>query len=102
MPDTDWSFIFIDSIFQNMKLLSTSVRAMANPLKQTSAALSTSASRLDQAYRVEADTFGELKVPVEKYYGAQTLRSVMNFPIGDRASERMPRPVIKGKERLRS
>jgi len=78
-----------------MKLLSTSFRAMANPLKQTSAALSTSASKLDQAYRIEADTFGELKVPVEKYYGAQTLRSVMNFPIGDRASERMPRPVIK-------
>ena len=36
------------------------------------------------------------QVPAEKYYGAQTLRSVMNFPIGDRASERMPRPVIKG------
>jgi len=36
-----------------------------------------------------------LKVPVDKYYGAQTLRSVMNFPIGDRASERMPKPVIK-------
>jgi len=78
-----------------MKLLSTSFRAMAAPLKQTSAALSTSAAKLDQAYRIEADTFGELKVPVEKYYGAQTLRSVMNFPIGDRASERMPRPVIK-------
>merc|ERR1719411_459210 len=50
---------------------------------------------MDQAYRIEADTFGELKVPAEKYYGAQTLRSVMNFPIGDRASERMPLPVIK-------
>ena len=35
------------------------------------------------------------KVPNEKYYGAQTLRSVMNFPIGDRSSERMPLPVIK-------
>merc|ERR1712215_425102 len=35
------------------------------------------------------------KVPADKYYGAQTLRSVMNFPIGDRASERMPLPVIK-------
>ena len=81
-------------------LLSTSFRAMANPLKQPSAALSTSVVKLDQAYRIEADTFGELKVPVEKYYGAQTLRSVMNFPIGDRASERMPRPVIKGNDRL--
>ena len=36
-----------------------------------------------------------MQVPAEKYYGAQTLRSVMNFPIGDRASERMPLPVIK-------
>ena len=35
------------------------------------------------------------QVPAEKYYGAQTLRSVMNFPIGDRSSERMPLPVIK-------
>ncbi|XP_043257691.1 fumarate hydratase, mitochondrial-like isoform X1 [Colletes gigas] len=44
-------------------------------------------------YRVERDTFGELKVPCDKYYGAQTMRSKMNFPIGD-ASERMPYNVI--------
>ncbi|XP_021963273.1 fumarate hydratase, mitochondrial isoform X1 [Folsomia candida] len=46
-------------------------------------------------YRLEADTFGELKVPADKLYGAQTLRSVMNFPIGGNP-ERMPLPVIKG------
>jgi len=46
-------------------------------------------------HRIEKDTFGELQVPDEKYYGAQTLRSVMNFPIGDPSSERMPLPVIK-------
>merc|ERR1711971_1022173 len=46
-------------------------------------------------HRIEADTFGELQVPNEKYYGAQTLRSVMNFPIGDPSSERMPLSVIK-------
>jgi hypothetical protein len=40
-------------------------------------------------FRIEADTFGELKVPSDKLYGAQTLRSVMNFPIGGN-SERMP------------
>ena len=39
--------------------------------------------------RVESDTFGELKVPADKYYGAQTMRSQMNFPIGGE-SERMP------------
>ncbi|XP_058792712.1 fumarate hydratase, mitochondrial-like isoform X2 [Phymastichus coffea] len=44
-------------------------------------------------FRLERDTFGELKVPADKYYGAQTMRSVINFPIGDR-SERMPKGVI--------
>merc|ERR1712106_693738 len=71
------------------------LKALAPTIRGSAAALSTSSAKLDQAYRVEADTFGELKVPAEKYYGAQTLRSVMNFPIGDRASERMPLPVIK-------
>jgi fumarate hydratase class II len=40
-------------------------------------------------YRIEADTFGELQVPDNKYYGAQTVRSTMNFPIGGE-SEKMP------------
>lgn len=44
--------------------------------------------------RIESDTFGELKVPADKYYGAQTMRSVLNFPIGG-PSERMPEPVIR-------
>ncbi|XP_029156105.1 fumarate hydratase, mitochondrial-like [Nylanderia fulva] len=44
-------------------------------------------------YRIERDTFGELKVPIDKYYGAQTLRAVMNFPIGG-TFERMPYGVI--------
>lgn len=45
-------------------------------------------------YRLERDTFGELKVPADKYYGAQTVRSTMNFKIGG-PSERMPIQVIK-------
>ncbi|XP_042907614.1 fumarate hydratase, mitochondrial [Parasteatoda tepidariorum] len=44
--------------------------------------------------RKEFDTFGELNVPAEKYYGAQTMRSMMNFNIGGE-SERMPPPIIK-------
>ncbi|KAL0266627.1 UNVERIFIED_CONTAM: hypothetical protein PYX00_009119 [Menopon gallinae] len=44
-------------------------------------------------FRIEADTFGELKVPNNKYYGAQTVRSTINFPIGGE-TERMPYPVI--------
>lgn len=39
--------------------------------------------------RKEYDTFGELEVPADRYYGAQTARSKMNFPIGGE-SERMP------------
>ncbi|XP_011499132.1 PREDICTED: fumarate hydratase, mitochondrial-like isoform X1 [Ceratosolen solmsi marchali] len=51
------------------------------------------ASKGNDKFRIEKDTFGELKVPADKYYGAQTMRSVINFPIGDK-SERMPQAVI--------
>ncbi|RYG72904.1 class II fumarate hydratase [Lentibacillus lipolyticus] len=43
-------------------------------------------------YRVEKDTLGEINVPADKYWGAQTQRSKQNFPIGD---ETMPEEVIK-------
>lgn len=39
--------------------------------------------------RMETDTMGEMEVPSDKYYGAQTARSMMNFPIGDE-NEKMP------------
>lgn len=42
-----------------------------------------------QATRKETDSFGEIEVPAEKYYGAQTARSKLNFPIGDE-TECMP------------
>lgn len=42
-----------------------------------------------KGYRIEKDTFGEVKVPADKYYGAETVRTMMNFPVGD-AFERMP------------
>ncbi|XP_066248333.1 fumarate hydratase, mitochondrial-like [Euwallacea similis] len=44
-------------------------------------------------FRIEKDTFGELKVPSNKYYGAQTVRSTINFAIGGEF-ERMPYPII--------
>lgn len=46
------------------------------------------------AHRKEADTFGPLEVPADRYWGAQTQRSLMNFDIGGEA-ERMPAPLIK-------
>jgi fumarate hydratase, class II len=44
------------------------------------------------AYRLEHDTMGEVKVPADKYWGAQTQRSVENFLIGPPAS--MPAEII--------
>ena len=44
-------------------------------------------------YRIEHDSMGEMKVPADKYWGAQTQRSRENFPIGV-GLETMPREII--------
>ena len=43
-------------------------------------------------YRVETDSMGEVRVPADKYYGAQTGRSLSNFKIG---SDRFPSEMIR-------
>ncbi|KAF8595579.1 fumarate hydratase [Ceratobasidium sp. AG-I] len=60
----------------SLRLFSTTTRAMA------------------QKFRSERDTFGELQVPADVYWGAQTQRSLMNFDIGG-PTERLPPPLIK-------
>ncbi len=45
------------------------------------------------SFRVEKDTMGEIKVPSDKYWGAQTQRSIYNFEIGN---EKMPLEVVYG------
>lgn len=45
-------------------------------------------------FRIEKDTMGEVRVPADKYWGAQTERSRNNFKIGAEAS--MPREVVYG------
>ncbi|KAJ3284049.1 fumarase fum1 [Borealophlyctis nickersoniae] len=47
-----------------------------------------------QEYRIEHDTFGEIRVPADRYWGAQTQRSLQNFDIGG-PTERMPQPLIR-------
>src|SRR5690348_6695313 len=42
--------------------------------------------------RTETDTFGPIEVPAEKYWGAQTQRSLQNFRIGE---EHMPLPLVR-------
>ena len=46
----------------------------------------------DRSVRVETDTFGPIEVPADRYWGAQTQRSLQNFRIGD---ERMRPPLIR-------
>lgn len=43
-------------------------------------------------FRKETDSFGALEVPSDKYYGAQTARSLINFPIG---TETQPVPIVR-------
>lgn len=43
-------------------------------------------------YRIERDTLGEIKVPADKLWAAQTQRSKENFPIG---TEQMPLEIVK-------
>ena len=45
-------------------------------------------------YRIEHDSMGEVRVPADKYWGAQTERSRGNFPIGV-GIETMPREIIR-------
>jgi fumarate hydratase class II len=45
-------------------------------------------------YRIEKDTMGEVQVPADKYWGAQTERSRNNFKIGTPGS--MPKEIIEG------
>ena len=45
-------------------------------------------------YRIEHDTMGEMRIPSDKYWGAQTQRSVENFPIGT-GIETMPEEIVR-------
>ncbi|MET7248421.1 class II fumarate hydratase [Methylobacterium sp. EM32] len=48
-------------------------------------------SPTEKATRTESDTFGPIEVPADRYWGAQTQRSIQNFRIG---TERMPAPLV--------
>lgn len=45
-----------------------------------------------EKFRIETDTMGEMKVPADRYWGAQTQRSIQNFRVGN---DRMPRSMIR-------
>ena len=43
-------------------------------------------------YRIERDSMGEMEVPADRYWGAQTQRSYQNFQIG---TEKMPEEIVR-------
>ncbi len=45
-----------------------------------------------EGYRIERDSMGEMQVPADRYWGAQTQRSYQNFRIG---TEKMPEEIIR-------
>ena len=47
---------------------------------------------MSKSVRTETDSFGALDVPADRYFGAQTARSLINFPIG---GETLPIPLIR-------
>ncbi|KAF9976853.1 fumarase fum1 [Actinomortierella ambigua] len=72
-----------------------STKAVASPiLRQQIRSFSVAPSVWAQKFRKERDTFGDLEVPADRYWGAQTQRSLQNFDIGGH-TERMPEPLIK-------
>lgn len=52
------------------------------------------ATAINMATRAETDAFGEVQVPADKYWGAQTERSLENFKI-NQPQDRMPPPIVK-------
>ena len=47
---------------------------------------------LMEGYRIERDSMGEMQVPADRYWGAQTQGSYQNFRIG---TEKMPEEIIR-------
>ncbi len=47
---------------------------------------------MNQKFRIETDSMGQIQVPADRYWGAQTQRSTIHFAIG---ADRMPEPLIR-------
>ena len=61
---------------------------------QSSANFAGPSTPIQMEYRIEKDTMGEVKVPLDAYYGAQTQRSIENFKIAQDIN-RMPKEIIR-------
>ncbi|PIG80960.1 fumarate hydratase [Aspergillus arachidicola] len=81
------------------RALSTNSRQLQFPRLQSLNTISSkrafgTTARMASETRVETDAFGEIEVPADKYWGAQTQRSLGNFDI-NQPQDRMPEGVVK-------
>ena len=73
-------------------MIQDSLDSEAEERTEEPAAAARSARAKPDAIRIEKDTMGEVEVPADRYYGAQTARSLLNFDIGE---DTMPRSIIR-------
>ncbi len=74
------------------KMIYQGLEAETIPTRFERAVETRSAAAESGEVRVEKDSMGELPVPADRYYGAQTARSLINFEIGD---DKMPTSIIR-------
>jgi len=67
---------------------------MKHPREEQDEVNNTKRQSTEQKYKIEHDTFGEIRVPFDRYWGAQTQRSIQNFKIGGKNAI-MPEEVIR-------
>ena len=79
------------SLIQISTMVCTTRCLMQKPLLHPQSHILTQPS---QSTRTETDAFGEIQVPSDKYWGAQTERSLENFKI-NQPQDRMPPPIIR-------
>lgn len=72
------------------------VPSSTSPTSSAAVRYTSTAKMSTESLRTESDTFGDVHVDSTKYWGAQTQRSLQNFPIGGRES-RMPIEIVKGR-----
>lgn len=78
----------------DLKLIARSVPSALIKQQQYHRTMSTITNIDPKEIRIETDSFGEINVQANKYWGAQTQRSYQNFKIGGQR-EKMPEPIIK-------
>ncbi|KAL8837849.1 MAG: hypothetical protein Q9170_002367 [Blastenia crenularia] len=82
------------SVFRLSRAISSKPLYALSSVRPTRASPSAFSIFRTMATRTESDAFGEIQVPSDKYWGAQTERSLSNFKI-NQPHDRMPPPIVR-------